>query len=164
MPEDRKEAGLFLEMSVAANIAAARLDHFGTWWQNDRRRERVALDYRRQLKIATPDVERPVVQLSGGNQQKVLLARWLLVNPKVLIADEPTRGVDVGAKAEVHALLRELARQGAAVVVISSDLLEVLAVADRIVVMREGRVAGELSREEATEESIMRLATRGAAA
>ncbi len=90
-------------MSVAANIAAAQLGHFGTWWQNDRRRgARVALDYRRQLKIATPDVERPVVQLSGGNQQKVLLARWLLVNPKVLIADEPTRGVDVVAKAEVH--------------------------------------------------------------
>ncbi len=110
LPEDRKEAGLFLDMSVAANIAAAQLDHFGTWWQNDRLRERVALDYRRQLRIATPDVDRAVVQLSGGSQQKVLLARWLLVNPKVLIADEPTRGVDVGAKAEVHALLRELAR------------------------------------------------------
>jgi ABC-type sugar transport system ATPase subunit len=164
LPEDRKDAGLFLEMSIAANIAAARLDHFGTWWQSDRRRQRVALDYRQSLKIATPDVRRPVVQLSGGNQQKVLLARWLLVNPKVLIADEPTRGVDVGAKAEVHALLRELARQGAAVIVISSDLLEVLAIADRVVVMREGTVAGELSREEATEESIMRLATRGAAA
>ncbi len=86
------------------------------------------------------------------------------MNPKLLIADEPTRGVDVGAKAEVHALLHDLARQGAAVIVISSDLLEVLAVADSIVVMREGRVAGQLSREEATEETIMRLATRGAAA
>jgi ABC-type sugar transport system ATPase subunit len=164
LPEDRKEAGLFLEMSIAANIAAARLDRFGTWWQSDRRRDDVARDYRQSLKIATPDVHRPVVQLSGGNQQKVLLARWLLVNPKVLIADEPTRGVDVGAKAEVHALLRELARQGAAVVVISSDLLEVLAIADRVIVMREGTVTGELSREDATEESIMRLATRGAAA
>jgi ABC-type sugar transport system ATPase subunit len=164
LPEDRKEAGLFLELSIAANIAAANLPRFGNIWMRDRLRDQVAREYRDRLRIATPDVGRRVVNLSGGNQQKVMLARWLLLKPKVLIVDEPTRGIDIGAKAEVHGLLRELARQGTAVVVISSDLPEVLAVADKVLVMREGRLAGELSREDATEESIMRLAARGAAA
>ena len=151
MPEDRKEAGLFLEMSVAQNIVGARLDRF-------REQERIAEEFRQRLRIACRSVRQPVQNLSGGNQQKVVLAKWLLVNPKVLIVDEPTRGVDVGAKAEVHLLLRELARQGAAVIVISSDLPEVLAVADRILVMREGRVTGELPFGEATEERILRYA------
>jgi ribose transport system ATP-binding protein len=97
--------------------------------------------------------------LSGGNQQKVVLAKWLLANPKILIVDEPTRGIDVGAKSEVHTLLRELSSQGTAVIVISSDLLEVLAVADRVLVMREGRISGELRGREATEEKVMRLAS-----
>jgi ABC-type sugar transport system ATPase subunit len=159
LPEDRKDAGLFLEMSIAENIAAARLEQFGAWWLNQANSETVAQDFVGKLHIAASTVRQPVVTLSGGNQQKVLLARWLLVNPKVLIVDEPTRGVDVGAKAEVHALLRQLAEQGTAVIVISSDLPEVLALADRIVVMREGRVRGELTRAEASEEAIMRLAS-----
>jgi ABC-type sugar transport system ATPase subunit len=104
-------------------------------------------------------VSQLVRNLSGGNQQKVVLAKWLLVNPKVLIVDEPTRGIDVGAKTEVHALLREVARNGAAVIVISSDLPEVLAVADRIIVMREGRISGELNGAGASEETVLRLAT-----
>jgi len=159
VPEDRKEAGLFLEMSIAENIAAARLGYFGSWWQSDRRRDAVAADYMNRLKIAAPDVHKTVQQLSGGNQQKVVLSKWLLLNPKVLIVDEPTRGVDVGAKAEVHQLLREMARQGAAIIAISSDLPEVLAVSDRILVMREGRITGELERREASEEAIMRYAS-----
>ena len=161
LPEDRKEAGLFLEMSVAENVAAARLEEFGGFWMDEVREVRVAEKFRSQLRIASHDVRQHVQTLSGGNQQKVVLAKWLLVNPKVLIVDEPTRGIDVGAKAEVHRLLRELAAKGTAVIVISSDLPEVLAVADRILVMREGRLTGELSYEEATEEKIMRHASIG---
>jgi ABC-type sugar transport system ATPase subunit len=157
--EDRKEAGLFLEMSVAENIAATRLGYFGPWWMDTGRLNAVARDYLYRLRIAAPDVKKIVRQLSGGNQQKVALSKWLLRDPKVLIMDEPTRGIDVGAKAEVHDLLRELARKGKAVILISSDLAEVLAVADRILVMREGRISGELSRHEATEERIMRYAS-----
>ncbi len=159
LPEDRKEAGLFLEMSLAENVAAARLEHFGNLWFDDTRQDSVANEFRARLRIASKDVRQSVRSLSGGNQQKVVLAKWLLVNPKVLIVDEPTRGVDVGAKAEVHRLLRELAAKGTAVIVISSDLPEVLAVADRILVMREGRLNGELSYAEATEERIMRYAS-----
>lgn len=151
MPEDRKEAGLFLEMSVAQNVVGARLENF-------RDQDSITEDFRTRLRIACRSVRQPVQSLSGGNQQKVVFAKWLLVNPKVLIVDEPTRGVDVGAKAEVHLLLRELARKGTAVIVISSDLPEVLAVADRILVMREGRITGELTFAEATEERILRYA------
>ena len=157
--EDRKQGGLFLDMSIARNIAAARLNKFGTWWVRENRQRAVAADYQRSLRIACRDTGQLVQSLSGGNQQKVVLAKWLLANPKVLIVDEPTRGVDVGAKAEVHNLLYRLSRGGAAVVVISSDLPEILAVCDRIYVMRNGRITGELNRAEATEEKVMRLAS-----
>jgi ribose transport system ATP-binding protein len=157
--EDRKEGGLFLDMSIARNIAAAKLKRFGTWWLRDDRQSAVAAELQKSLRIACRDTGQLVQSLSGGNQQKVVLAKWLLASPKVLIVDEPTRGVDVGAKAEVHNLLYELSRGGAAVVVISSDLPEILAVSDRIYVMREGRITGELNRAEATEESVMRLAS-----
>lgn len=159
LPEDRKEAGLFLEMSVAENVAAAQLRLFGDWWHQIRRQEKVAEQYRQKLRIACRTVRQSVQRLSGGNQQKVVLSRWLLANPRVLIVDEPTRGIDVGAKAEVHSLLVELARNGTAVVVISSELPEVLALADRVLVLRQGRIAGELTRAEATEEKIMRYAS-----
>ncbi|MBV8831108.1 MAG: sugar ABC transporter ATP-binding protein [Acidobacteriaceae bacterium] len=157
--EDRKEGGLFLDMSIARNIAAAKLKRFGTWWLRDDRQSAVAVELQKSLRIACRDTSQLVQSLSGGNQQKVVLAKWLLANPKVLIVDEPTRGVDVGAKAEVHNLLYQVSREGAAVVVISSDLPEILAVSDRIYVMREGRITGELNRAEATEESVMRLAS-----
>ena len=157
--EERKEAGLFADMTMAHNMVAAQLKQFGSWWFNDRRIDSRAEDYRRKLRIASRHVRQPVHTLSGGNQQKVMLAKWLLVNPRVMIIDEPTRGIDVGAKAEVHALLHELARAGTAILVISSDLPEVLALADRILVMREGRISGELNGAEATEEKVMRLAT-----
>jgi ribose transport system ATP-binding protein len=156
--EDRMEMGLFREMSIAGNIAAAHLDRFGQWWLRSEDMDRAALDFIRRLRIACAGADQPVARLSGGNQQKVLLARWLLRDPKVLIVDEPTRGIDVGAKAEVHAVLRGLAAAGKAVVVISSDLPEVLALADRVVVMRQGRIAAEFTAAEATEESIMRAA------
>ncbi|MGH8017457.1 MAG: sugar ABC transporter ATP-binding protein [Opitutaceae bacterium] len=156
--EDRKEAGLFLDMSVHRNVSAARLAKFGGWFFRDHEEAAVAREYVAKLRIACRGVQQDTAHLSGGNQQKVLLARWLLANPRVLIVDEPTRGVDVGAKAEVHQLLRRYAGQGHAVVVISSDLPEVLRISDRIYVMRAGRIAGEVSGEAANEEAVMRLA------
>jgi len=158
LPEDRKEAGLFLEMSVAANVTAASLNHFGGWWLNDRDMEQQTLVLASRMRLPADTRDRRVQELSGGNQQKVILARWLLVHPPILIVDEPTRGIDVGAKREVHQLLRDLADEGTAVVLISSELPEILAVADRILVMREGRLAGEVPRDGATEEGVMRLA------
>ena len=156
VPEDRKEAGLFLDMGVAANVAVATLRGAVL---NDAEQDRTGNRYREKLRIASRGGDEPVRALSGGNQQKVLLARWLEVNPAVLIVDEPTRGVDVGAKREVHAVLFDLARNGTAVVVISSDLPELLALADRVVVLRAGRVAGELSREELSEEAVIALSS-----
>jgi rhamnose transport system ATP-binding protein len=159
LPEDRKEGGLFLEMTIAQNVVAAGLKDFGSWWFQDRRGATAAEEFRKKLRITSQSVKQVTQSLSGGNQQKVVLAKWLLVRPKVLIVDEPTRGIDVGAKAEVHALLRELAGKGTAVVVISSELPEVLAIADRVVVMHEGRITAELSDVEATEETILRYAS-----
>jgi ABC-type sugar transport system ATPase subunit len=157
--EDRKEGGLFLEMSIAANIAAAKLDAFGSWWVSGRQQQNTAESFRQSLRIVSADPNQPVQRLSGGNQQKVVLAKWLLVDPKVLIVDEPTRGIDVGAKAEVHHLLYQHSRKGSSVIVISSDLPEILDVSDRIYVMREGQITAELSRLEATEEKVMRFAS-----
>ena len=113
----------------------------------------------RELGIKTPSVEQNVNNLSGGNQQKVVIAKWVARRPRILIVDEPTRGIDVGAKAEVHALLARLAEQGFSIIVISSDLPEVLAVSDRVLVIKQGRINGELSRAEATQERVMLAAT-----
>ncbi len=112
-----------------------------------------------QLKIRTPNLEQRVRNLSGGNQQKVVIARWLAVNPKILILDEPTRGIDVASKAEIHALIGELAVKGMAILVISSELPEILQISDRILVMHEGRLVAELDRSEATQDSVMQAAT-----
>lgn len=158
--EDRKESGLFLDMSVRRNISAARLGKFGGWFFRDTEESGAARNFVARLRIACRGIEQDTAHLSGGNQQKVLLARWLLASPCVLIVDEPTRGVDVGAKAEVHQLLRAYARLGHAVVVISSDLPELLRISDRIYVMRAGRIAGEVSGDGANEETVMRLAAR----
>jgi rhamnose transport system ATP-binding protein len=119
---------------------------------------RVAADFVERLNVRTPSLDQEVGKLSGGNQQKVVLARWLAARPKVLILDEPTRGIDVGAKADVHELIGELAAAGVAVILISSDLPEVLAMSDRVLVMREGRLVAEFAREEATQEGIVRAA------
>lgn len=165
VPEDRRAAGLFLNMSVSANIAVANME---TVSRNgliiDREIERQAGHFVNALRIVTPNIKREVMYLSGGNQQKVLLARWLARRPRMLIVDEPTRGVDVGAKAEVHSILRELAHNGVALLVVSSDLPEVLALAHRIVVMSDGHTVGELDPLEADEATILQLATpRGVA-
>jgi ribose transport system ATP-binding protein len=157
LPEDRKEAGLFLEMSLPANIAVLALQRFGCWWLADRAMEAQAGAAASQLRLTNLRV-RSVLELSGGNQQKIMLARWLQVRPAIFIVDEPTRGIDIGAKLEVHQLLRELARAGAAILLISSELPEVLALADRILVMREGGLAGEIPPDQATEEAVLRLA------
>jgi inositol transport system ATP-binding protein len=112
-----------------------------------------------RLSIKTPNLEQTVNNLSGGNQQKVLIAKWLLTDPDILILDEPTRGIDVGAKAEIHRLMSNLVQQGKAIIMISSELPEILGMSDRILVMHEGRITGELSREEANQDSIMKYAT-----
>lgn len=158
LSEDRMEAGLFPDLSVRRNISASRLGRFGGWFFRDREEARVARDFVARLRIACRGVEQDVEHLSGGSQQKTLLARWLLARPRVLMVDEPTRGVDIGAKAEVHQILRAYAQQGCAVVLISSDLPEVLRISDRVYVMRAGRIAGEVSGDTATEEAVMRLA------
>lgn len=160
VPEDRKLQGLFLKKGVGANITAATLDLVSRWGfiRHDKDR-RVADRYIQELGIRTPSREQEVKNLSGGNQQKVVLAKWIAAQPKVLILDEPTRGVDVGAKAEIYELMHEMVRNGVAVIMISSELPEVLGMSDRVVVMREGKLAGELPRSRASEESIMALAT-----
>jgi ribose transport system ATP-binding protein/rhamnose transport system ATP-binding protein len=161
VPEDRKHAGLFLEMTLRDNITAviARSLTNGML-ASFQKAEDVARRFIDELKIATPSTDQLVGNLSGGNQQKVLIAKWLATRPKLLIVDEPTRGVDVGARAEIYRLLRSLADQGVALVVVSSDLPEVLTLADRIVVMADGQLAGDLPGEGATEEAILSLATR----
>ena len=155
IPEDRKQDGLFLEMSYKDNTAAACLRALsGHVFMSRAKEETLARGAMDMLGIKARSIEQPVAGLSGGNQQKVLFAKWLARHPKVLIADEPTRGVDVGAKAEIHALLRKLSNDGAAVVMISSELPEVLGMSDRVAVMREGRLVAVLDRNQATEELV----------
>lgn len=158
--EDRRKLGLAMPMSIRANVTLATLGDVLTpaGFLRRRRETEIARAYRERLNIRAPDVEMPVDQLSGGNQQKVMLAKWLALKPDLLIFDEPTRGVDVGAKAEVHQLIRDFAAQGGAVLVISSDLPEVMAMGDRIAVMREGRLMAILDNAEATQERVIALA------
>ena len=158
--EDRKLQGLILGMALQENVTLANLGAVSTAGFLSRRRERSAADqYVGELDIRTPSTAQIVRNLSGGNQQKVVLAKWLFTKSEVLIFDEPTRGIDVGSKAEIHQIMRDVADRGAGVIMISSELPEVLQMSDRILVMHEGRLAGELSREQATQEKIMFLAT-----
>jgi rhamnose transport system ATP-binding protein len=160
VPEDRRQQGLVMDMSIERNANLAILNRLRSGLLMNRVAEsRSASDWTSRLRLKAHRLTDPVSSLSGGNQQKVVLAKWLATGPKVLIVDEPTRGIDVGAKAEVHRTLLELAASGLAVLMISSDLPEVLGMADRILVMREGRLVGELSREQAGEEAVMSLAT-----
>ena len=162
LPEDRLHHGVIAEMSVAANTSLASLGAVSRTGFIDRALEtRLAKRYVERFQIKTTGIDSPVGDLSGGNQQKVALARWLATAPKVLVVDEPTQGVDVGSKAEIHAALGDLAAAGLAILLISSELTEVLAMSDRILVMRGGRIVGELSRHEATEERILALALPG---
>jgi rhamnose transport system ATP-binding protein len=166
VPEDRRLQGLVMALSVERNATLARrwrLSHFGLLRRSAERRE--AATWTRLLQVKAGRLSDPVSTLSGGNQQKVVLAKWLATEPRVLLVDEPTRGIDVGTKAEVHHLLSRLAVDGVAVLMVSSELPEVLGMADRVLVMHEGRLVAELPRDEATEESVMFAATghRGAA-
>lgn len=158
--EDRRKLGLAMTLPIFSNISLASLRRFlGVLGLVDRTAEgAMAEGYRKALDIRAPDTRIEVGKLSGGNQQKVMLAKWLETKPQVLIFDEPTRGIDVGAKAEVHAIIRRLAAEGVAVIVISSDLPEVLALADRVLVMREGRQVGLLDIAEASQERVIALA------
>lgn len=159
VPEDRKSEGLFLDFSLSENIVITNLAGIARAGFLDRRAEAsVANRFRTRLSIRANRLDRAVSELSGGNQQKVVLAKWLGLNPKLIILDEPTRGIDVGSKAEVYRLMRDLTESGAAVLMISSDMEEVIGVATRVAVMRRGAIAGVLSREEVTEEAILRLA------
>ncbi|MBI1170293.1 ATP-binding cassette domain-containing protein [bacterium] len=160
--EDRKALGLILEEPIVRNTTLANLQGVSLRGILDKRREsRVAEDYRKQLAIRSPGVQQKVVNLSGGNQQKVVLSKWLFTDPQVLILDEPTRGIDVGAKFEIYTIMAELAEQGRAIVMISSEMPELLGMCDRIYVMNEGRIVGELSRAEASQEKIMGMILKG---
>ncbi len=157
--EDRKRYGLVLPGDIKTNVTLASLEKISSSGVLDKNSEiREGEKYIRDLRIKTPSVEQRVVNLSGGNQQKVVLGKWMMTAPKVLILDEPTRGIDVGAKFEIYTLIDRLARAGMGIIVISSELPEVLGLSDRIMVMREGRVSGELDRQSATQEKIMTLA------
>ena len=160
VPEDRKLQALVLGMGVRENVTLPVLDRLGSPFAPSRSRERALVDgYITSLNIRTPHREQKVRALSGGNQQKVVIARWLATKPRVLILDEPTRGIDVGAKAEVHALIARLAEQGVAILMISSELPEILGMSHRVLVMRDGRIVADIPRDQATEESILGAAT-----
>ena len=160
VPEDRKDQSLFLNMSVSDNVTMSALPALSTTGLIDfGRLRRVAQEYVDKLDIRTPSLDQRARNLSGGNQQKIAISRWLTLNPRILIMDEPTRGIDVGAKAEIHALMSQLAKQGMGILMISSELPEILGVSDRILVMREGQIAAEFTREQATQEKIMLAAT-----
>jgi len=162
VPEDRRLQGLVIDFPIRENISLPSLERLNHVGLVDRTAERkLAESMRERLTIRTPDVDKAVGLLSGGNQQKVVIAKWLARGPKFLILDEPTRGVDVGAKAEIYALMDQLASQGVAVLMISSDLEEILGVSDRVLVMHEERLTGELARAQLSEQAVMHLAVGG---
>jgi ribose transport system ATP-binding protein len=159
LSEDRKRFGLCLHLSVADNITLPSMEHFtGKLLVSDKKIRRTAGEYKEKMSIKAPSVHSRVVSLSGGNQQKVVVAKWLVRNCDILISDEPTRGIDVGAKAEIYKLMNQLAAQGKSIIMISSEMPVLLRMSDRILVMCEGEKTGELSIEEATQEKIMALA------
>jgi len=160
VPEDRKQQGLILEMAVADNISLASISRDQrAGFLNFAAERRLTAEMTERMRIKTPSSRQIVRFLSGGNQQKVVLGKWLAMKPRILFLDEPTRGIDIGAKREIYALMEELAQQGVAILFVSSELEEVIGMSDRALVMHEGRLAGELKREELGEEAIMRLAT-----
>ncbi|GMA41713.1 monosaccharide-transporting ATPase [Mobilicoccus caccae] len=160
LTEDRKKTGVMGVLSVRDNMSMAALPRYspGGFLQN-RKINEVCQQQRKALALKTPSLGQLIRNLSGGNQQKVLISRWLLTTPDILMIDEPTRGIDVGAKSEIHRLMSMLAQEGKAIIMVSSEMPEVLGMSDRLLVMHEGRISGELSRAEATQEKIMELAT-----
>lgn len=162
-PEDRKLQGLVIEMTVRENLSLASLrrDRKAAGFLDFAKEDAISEDMIERMRVKTPSDGQIVRYLSGGNQQKVVLGKWLAMKPKLLLLDEPTRGIDVGAKREIYALMEELAGSGVAILFVSSEMEEVLGMADRALVMHEGRITGELAREELSEENVMRLATGG---
>jgi ribose transport system ATP-binding protein len=159
VPEDRKRSGLVLEMPICENTTLASLPAYARWWLIGAGAEEAAAERQRQrLGIRAPSVNVEAVTLSGGNQQKVVLAKWLSMQPSLIVFDEPTRGIDVGAKSEIYRLMRELADRGVAILMISSDMEEVIGVSDRIAVMHEGEIAGFLDRPQFSEHNVLELA------
>ncbi|NRW84624.1 ABC-type sugar transport system ATPase subunit [Clostridium beijerinckii] len=160
LSEDRKKEGLILPLSVRENMTLASLNKFENRnFSISKTAEKNTVDkYIKDLLIKTPNQDQLIKNLSGGNQQKVIIAKWLIQSPKVLIIDEPTKGIDVGAKKEIYDVLNMLKAKGTAVIMISSDMQEVLGISDRVIVMHEGKITGELDRKEATQENIMKLA------
>ena len=159
IPEDRRNSGLILDIPIRENISLPALSRYSSAGLVNYEAERkIAMEMCDKLKVKTPSINALAGNLSGGNQQKVVLAKWLSLNPKLLIFDEPTRGIDVGAKAEIYTLMRQLAESGVAIIMISSDMEEVLNQSDRIAVMHEGAITGVLERENCTEENVMKLA------
>lgn len=160
VPEDRKRHGLVLIQSILKNISLANLDQFASWLRIDDNAElNACLNYAKSLTIKAPNLQVPCSSLSGGNQQKVVISKWLMSQPKVLILDDPTRGIDVGAKYEIYKLMNDLAEKGMSIIMISSELEEVLGMSDRVMVMHEGKSTSTLEVAEATQEKIMALAT-----
>jgi len=160
MSEDRKSQGLYLNFSIKDNLIANKLNEYSSFgFMNERAINDNAQKCIKEFNVATTSINKLILHLSGGNQQKILLSTWFGICPRFLIVDEPTRGVDVGAKSEIYGLLRKLASQGVGIMVISSDLTEVLGISDRIIVMKSGKIVGELSKDEATEENVVALAT-----
>jgi ribose transport system ATP-binding protein len=159
IPEDRRSFGLITAMTVRENITLPALEKYSSaGFILKTAEEAIAQKMCAELKIKTPTTEVTASNLSGGNQQKVVLAKWLSLDPKVILFDEPTRGIDVGAKAEIYQLMRRLADRGVAILMISSDMEEILGNSDRVAVMHEGRISGILDRPQCTQEAIMRLA------
>ena len=162
LPEDRKMEGLHLRLPIRTNVVMASLQKvFPKSLLNMRQERELAMKSRKELRIVSPDVEKLVGELSGGNQQKVVIAKWLATDCKFFIFDEPTRGIDVGAKAEIYQLLNQLAKNGCGILMISSELNEIIGLSDRVYVMKEGEVTGELSREEFSQEAIIKYAVTG---
>ena len=164
VPEDRKRQGLFLTQSIRQNLSLPSLRglcRFG-WFIDQRAEDRMIEEFRQNLRIRMTSSDAIVGTLSGGNQQKVILARCMALKPKVLIVDEPTRGIDIGVKAEVHQLLRKLAADGTAVVVVSSELSEIMSLCERIVTVKEGCITGNIPAEGVTEEQLMKRMALGA--
>ena len=161
LSEDRKQFGIALQKTIAENTTLASMKNYKKRGFIDKKKENeVAKKYVDELKTKTPGIEQMVMNLSGGNQQKVVIAKWLVRNCDILIFDEPTRGIDVGAKNEIYHLMNELVKQGKSIIMISSEMTEILRMSDRIIVMCEGKKTGEIAIEEATQESIMTAATR----
>jgi ribose transport system ATP-binding protein len=161
VPEDRKKQGALLDVDIRGNISMAILERISKFFTvNQKEEKRLGNYYKDAMRIKTPSIEQKVKNLSGGNQQKVIIARWLAAEPILVIFDEPTRGIDVGAKGEIYALVNELVESGKAVLMISSEMEEVMGMSDRIIVLREGRISGMLNRGEFNQEAIMALASR----